>query len=105
MRPLSVARIRRPSTTATTLSRCARTSLPHRLMSPVCTDISHRSVNEVICHGIPDQRKLQEGDIINIGLSSPYAPPFFTADLDFVADVSLYHNGLPSTRLFFKQLD
>ncbi|KAE9387492.1 methionine aminopeptidase [Gymnopus androsaceus JB14] len=28
----------------------------------VCT-----SINEVICHGIPDQRILQEGDIINIG--------------------------------------
>ncbi len=25
------------------------------------------SINEIICHGIPDQRKLQEGDIINIG--------------------------------------
>lgn len=24
-----------------------------------------RSVNEVICHGIPDQRELQEGDIVN----------------------------------------
>lgn len=32
------------------------------------------SVNEVICHGIPDIRKLQTGDIINI-------------------DVSVYHNG------------
>ncbi|EIW60473.1 methionine aminopeptidase [Trametes versicolor FP-101664 SS1] len=30
----------------------------------VCT-----SVNEVICHGIPDKRKLQEGDIINIDVS------------------------------------
>ncbi|KAG6854304.1 hypothetical protein C0991_008199 [Blastosporella zonata] len=30
----------------------------------VCT-----SVNEVICHGIPDQRKLREGDIINIDVS------------------------------------
>lgn len=29
-----------------------------------------RSVNEVICHGIPDQRKLQEGDIVNIGIFS-----------------------------------
>ncbi|KAI0807110.1 peptidase M24, structural domain-containing protein [Fomes fomentarius] len=29
----------------------------------VCT-----SINEVICHGIPDKRKMQEGDIINIGL-------------------------------------
>ncbi|KAJ7905461.1 peptidase M24, structural domain-containing protein [Mycena olivaceomarginata] len=28
----------------------------------VCT-----SINEVICHGIPDQRKLKEGDIINLG--------------------------------------
>ncbi|KAF8744445.1 Methionine aminopeptidase, partial [Rhizoctonia solani] len=25
------------------------------------------SVNEVICHGIPDQRKLEDGDIINLG--------------------------------------
>ncbi|GLB34984.1 putative removes the N-terminal methionine from nascent proteins [Lyophyllum shimeji] len=30
----------------------------------VCT-----SVNEVICHGIPDKRKLREGDIINIDVS------------------------------------
>ncbi|KAI0049522.1 methionine aminopeptidase [Auriscalpium vulgare] len=35
----------------------------------VCT-----SINEVICHGIPDQRKLRDGDIINI-------------------DVTLYHDG------------
>ena len=32
------------------------------------------SVNEVICHGIPDQRVLEDGDIINL-------------------DVTLYHNG------------
>jgi len=24
-----------------------------------------RSVNECICHGIPDQRPLQDGDIVN----------------------------------------
>ena len=35
----------------------------------VCT-----SVNEIICHGIPDLRKLEDGDIINL-------------------DVTLYHNG------------
>ncbi|KAI9825861.1 MAG: Methionine aminopeptidase 1 [Thelocarpon impressellum] len=35
----------------------------------VCT-----SINEIICHGIPDKRKLQDGDIINI-------------------DVTLYHGG------------
>ncbi|KAI0798063.1 methionine aminopeptidase [Abortiporus biennis] len=33
----------------------------------VCT-----SVNEVVCHGIPDQYKLQEGDIINIDVSLYY---------------------------------
>ncbi|PSR74917.1 hypothetical protein PHLCEN_2v9451 [Hermanssonia centrifuga] len=33
----------------------------------VCT-----SLNEVICHGIPDQRKLQEGDILNIDVSLYY---------------------------------
>lgn len=38
----------------------------------VCT-----SVNEVICHGIPDQRKLEDGDIVNI-------------------DVTLYKDGVHS---------
>ncbi|KAK7014889.1 methionine aminopeptidase [Favolaschia claudopus] len=33
----------------------------------VCT-----SVNEVICHGIPDQRRLKEGDIINLDVSVYY---------------------------------
>jgi len=33
----------------------------------VCT-----SVNEVICHGIPDKRKLQEGDIVNIDVTLFY---------------------------------
>lgn len=32
------------------------------------------SINEIICHGIPDQRALQDGDIVNI-------------------DVTLYHEG------------
>ncbi|PRP82161.1 hypothetical protein PROFUN_10432 [Planoprotostelium fungivorum] len=35
------------------------------------------SVNEVICHGIPDDRKLEDGDIVNI-------------------DISLYHDGVHS---------
>jgi len=33
----------------------------------VCT-----SVNEAICHGIPDQRRLQEGDIVNIDVTLYY---------------------------------
>jgi methionine aminopeptidase len=31
------------------------------------TYLDSRSINEVICHGIPDHRKLVEGDIINLG--------------------------------------
>lgn len=38
----------------------------------VCT-----SINEVICHGIPDQRKLEDGDIVNV-------------------DVTLYKDGVHS---------
>ncbi|KAF8921336.1 peptidase M24, structural domain-containing protein [Mucidula mucida] len=38
------------------------------------------SVNEVICHGIPDQRKLKNGDIINIDISLYYDG--FHADLN-----------------------
>ena len=29
-------------------------------------------VNEVICHGIPDLRPLEDGDIVNIDVSSYY---------------------------------
>ena len=28
-----------------------------------------RSVNEVICHGIPDDRALEEGDIVNLDIT------------------------------------
>lgn len=34
----------------------------HGFPKSVCT-----SVNEVVCHGIPDQRPLEDGDIVNIG--------------------------------------
>ena len=27
------------------------------------------SVNEVICHGIPDNRRLEDGDIVNIDIT------------------------------------
>ena len=41
----------------------------YKFPKSVCT-----SVNEVICHGIPDHRPLEEGDIVNI-------------------DISVYHEG------------
>ncbi|KAJ0111907.1 hypothetical protein Patl1_00238 [Pistacia atlantica] len=33
---------------------------------------ARRSVNEVICHGIPDARKLEDGDIVNIDVTVYY---------------------------------
>ncbi|KAK3019557.1 hypothetical protein RJ639_004398 [Escallonia herrerae] len=33
---------------------------------------ARRSVNEVICHGIPDARKLEDGDIVNVDVSVYY---------------------------------
>ena len=37
----------------------------HNFPKSVCT-----SVNEVICHGIPDYRELQDGDIVNIDVTT-----------------------------------
>ena len=54
--------------------------------------VSSRSVNECICHGIPDQRKLQEGDIINIGTSVAISTVLYMPDSD-ETDVSLYYDG------------
>lgn len=38
----------------------------------VLTIIIYRSVNEVICHGIPDKRPLKDGDIVNLDVSCFY---------------------------------
>jgi len=57
-------------------------------------------VNEVICHGIPDQRKLVEGDIVNLGRGlvafenrtgglTPRSLTLHASDLD----ISLYFQG------------
>ena len=37
----------------------------HRYPKSVCT-----SINEVICHGIPDDRPLEDGDIVNIDVTA-----------------------------------
>ena len=55
------------------LSRCGaclpaiRLTTAVDLPQSVCT-----SVNEVICHGIPDKRPLQNGDIVNVDISAFY---------------------------------
>lgn len=36
----------------------------HKFPKSLCT-----SVNEVICHGIPDDRPLEEGDIVNLDVT------------------------------------
>lgn len=50
----------------------------------VCT-----SINEVICHGIPDSRKLQDGDLLNIditvylnGVHGDHNQTFFVGNVD-----------------------
>jgi len=56
----------------------------HGYPKSVCT-----SVNEVICHGIPDSRKLLEGDIVNLdvtafvgGVHGDTNATFFVGDVD-----------------------
>jgi methionyl aminopeptidase len=39
----------------------------HGFPKSVCT-----SINEVVCHGIPDSRRLRDGDIINVDVTSIY---------------------------------
>lgn len=59
----------------------------HGYPKGICT-----SVNEVICHGIPDSRPLQEGDIVNIdvtaykhGVHGDTNATFFVGDVDPVS--------------------
>ena len=56
----------------------------HGYPKAICT-----SVNEVICHGIPDDRPLQEGDIVNIdvtgfaqGVHGDCSATFLVGDVD-----------------------
>lgn len=54
------------------------------------------SINEVICHGIPDARALEEGDIVNVDISV-----FFDG---FHADLSeTWHIGTFLPRFAFNQ--
>lgn len=62
------------------------------------------SVNEVVCHGIPDMRPLEKGDIINIdisvflnGVHSDLNETFFVGELD---DVSNEAKDLVETTYF-----
>lgn len=66
----------------------------HGYPKSVCT-----SVNEIICHGIPDQRPLQDGDIINLGEYSlghgwRAGKRLTESSIEhFQLDVTLYHRG------------
>ena len=56
----------------------------------ICT-----SVNEVICHGIPDQYKLVEGDIVNIGLYLHALCLYIHSCI--IPDISVYYDGNASS--------
>ncbi len=65
---------RAPSTIAVSRRASARQSVvdavPHSIAEMrLASSCRNRSVNEVICHGIPDGRPLQEGDIVNLDVS------------------------------------
>jgi methionyl aminopeptidase len=56
----------------------------HQYPKTICT-----SVNEVICHGIPDDRPLEEGDIVNLditayihGVHGDCSATFYVGDVD-----------------------
>ncbi|OGN56532.1 MAG: type I methionyl aminopeptidase [Chlamydiae bacterium RIFCSPHIGHO2_12_FULL_44_59] len=51
-------------------SKAGATPAPLGYGSPPYPKSICTSLNEVICHGIPDERPLQEGDILNIDVSS-----------------------------------
>jgi methionyl aminopeptidase len=59
----------------------------HGFPKSVCT-----SVNEVVCHGIPDKRVLKDGDIINVDVTS-----YYPAKNGFHGDTSAtFYVGTPS---------
>ena len=77
------------STCTSTTCASSATRIPsplnyNRFPKSVCT-----SVNEVICHGIPDSRALQDGDIVNLdvttyigGVHGDTNATFFVGDVD-----------------------
>ncbi|CDS05260.1 hypothetical protein LRAMOSA07789 [Lichtheimia ramosa] len=68
----------RPGITTDEIDRIAHEACIERGAYPSPLNYYHfpksccTSVNEVICHGIPDQRPLEDGDIINIDISCYY---------------------------------
>lgn len=51
----------------------------HGFPKSVCT-----SVNEVVCHGIPSERKLVEGDIVNVDVTSVLHGYYADANMTFL---------------------
>ncbi|WP_083563662.1 type I methionyl aminopeptidase [Boudabousia liubingyangii] len=71
-----VGRAIKPGVTTDELDRLAHEYLISEGAYPSCLDYMGfpksicTSINEVICHGIPDDRPLEEGDIINIDITA-----------------------------------
>ena len=52
------------TTSSSTTARCRRRSATAASRKSICTSINH-----VVCHGIPGDRKLLDGDILNIDVT------------------------------------
>ena len=68
----------RPGVTTDELDRIGHDFIISRDASPSCLGYMGfpkslcTSINEVICHGIPDDRPLEDGDIINVDITAYY---------------------------------
>ena len=50
-------------------------------------------MNEVICHGIPDTRELEDGDICNGKLIHSIIVELFNDNIVIAVDITVYHGG------------
>eukprot|EP00388_Colpodella_angusta_P038895 GDKK01045790.1.p1 GENE.GDKK01045790.1~~GDKK01045790.1.p1 ORF type:complete len:405 (-),score=70.94 GDKK01045790.1:184-1353(-) len=68
----------KPGVTTDEIDRIVHEATIERGMYPSCMNYYNfpksvcTSINEIICHGIPDNRPLAEGDIVNIDVSAYY---------------------------------
>ncbi|KAG1890964.1 methionine aminopeptidase [Suillus subluteus] len=70
----------RPGVTTDEIDAVVHQATIDRNCIPVTLELS--SINETICHGIPDRRKLQEGDIINLGFHADLNATYPVGEID-----------------------
>lgn len=60
------------------------------------SEMYFRSVNEIICHGIPDLRPLQDGDIVNSERRESSSTLLLLLLRSLSVDISVYKHGFHS---------